>query len=255
MQFKQLGVNFSRRGAGIVADDLSDVLLQHFLVSAFVQNHLVDGFQDDVVQQLLIDCFGPASDAGVGQAAFAAPYDGFAASIVPVDAPEHFIAFAAEDELGKAVIAAVAALASIGAGMHHSPAHQFFLHLHEDFLWNNRIMITFHIVLWNSAIIFDSGFAEKVGGIGLLQQGVTDVFLISQNFVNGARPPLGLSCAGENAVSHKPVGNFVHAVAFQVFPVNALYRFGLLWVNDKIAIGILGVAEEAIMINSHLVVL
>jgi|GEM_PF-1862650 len=116
-------------------------------------------------------------------------------------ASEYFIAFAAEDELGEAVVTTIAALAPIGTGMHHSPAHQFFLYLHKDFLWNNGFVITFDIVLWNGAVIFDSGFAEKVCGVGLLQKGITDIFFVAQNLVDGARPPFGLPCAGENAVS------------------------------------------------------
>ena len=45
----------------------------------------------------------------------AAPDDGFAAAIVPADSTEHFTAFAANDNLCKAVVAAVGALFAIGA--------------------------------------------------------------------------------------------------------------------------------------------
>lgn len=69
-----------------------------------------------------------------------------------MDTSEHFLALAAEDKLGEAVVTAEAVLASIGAGMHHSSAHQFFLHLYENFLWNNRFMVTFHVVLWDGAV-------------------------------------------------------------------------------------------------------
>lgn len=58
----------------------------------------------------------------------AAPDDGFAAAIVPVDSAEHFTAFAANDNLRKAVVAAVGALLAIGACLDHSPAYQIFLH-------------------------------------------------------------------------------------------------------------------------------
>lgn len=98
----------------------------------------------------------------------------------------------------------------------------------------------------------DSGFAEEVGGVGLLQQVVTDIFPVSQNLVDGARPPLGLSSAGENTVSNKPGGNFVHAVAFHVFPVDTLDSFLLLRVDNKVTIRVFGVAEEAIMIELNM---
>ena len=48
--------------------------------------------------------------AGKLQSADVAPDDGFVAMIVPVNAPEHFTAFAANDNLRKAVVAAVGAL-------------------------------------------------------------------------------------------------------------------------------------------------
>lgn len=152
------------------------------------------------------------------------------------------------------MVTAVAAFASVGAGVHHSPAYQFFLHLHEDFLWNNRFMVTFHIVLRDGAIVFDSGFAEEVDGVALLQQCITDVFLVSPNFVDGAYPPFGLPCAGENTVSHGPGGNLAH-VAFHVLPVDALGRFGLLRVDDKVSVCILGIAEEMIAIDLNVALL
>lgn len=48
---------------------------------------------------------GSADNAGILQTAFTMPYDGFAAPVVPVDAPEHFTAVAAEDKMGEAVVA------------------------------------------------------------------------------------------------------------------------------------------------------
>ena len=62
------------------------------------------------------------------QSTDAAPDDGFATSIVPVDSAEHFATFAANDNLRKAVVADVGALFAIGTGFDHSPAYQFFLH-------------------------------------------------------------------------------------------------------------------------------
>lgn len=125
--------------------------------------------------------------------------------------------------------------------MNHSPAYQFFLHLHEDFLCYNRFMVAFHIVLRDSTVVLDSGFAEEVGGVGLLQQGITNVFFVPQNLVDGTRPLFGLPSAGESAVSHKTGGNPVHTVAFHVLLLDPLERFGLLRIDDKVTICILGV--------------
>ena len=70
----------------------------------------------------LIDGSCVAFLPGWFQSADAAPDDGFAAVVVPVDSAEHFAAFAANDNLCKAVVAAVGALFAIGTGFEHSPA-------------------------------------------------------------------------------------------------------------------------------------
>ena len=61
-------------------------------------------------------------------------------------------------------------------------------------------MVAFHIVLWNKTVIFNSSFVKKVGSVGLLKQGITDVFLVSNDLVDGAGPPFCFASAGENAV-------------------------------------------------------
>ena len=94
---------------------------------------------------------------------------------------EHFVAFAADDDLREAVVAAVTSLFAIGAGFDHSPAHQFFLSLQIDFLRNNGFVVTFHIVLRHEAVVLDSGFIQEIGGVSLLEKSITDVFL-SINF-------------------------------------------------------------------------
>ncbi len=71
------------------------------------------------------------------QPAKAAPDDGFATAIVPVDSAEYFTAFAANDNLRKAVVAAVGALFIIGACLDNSPAYQFFPYPQEDVLLND----------------------------------------------------------------------------------------------------------------------
>ena len=55
------------------------------------------------------------------QSTDAAPDDGFAAAIVPVNSAEHLTAFAANDNLCKAVVAAVGALFAISTCIDHSP--------------------------------------------------------------------------------------------------------------------------------------
>ena len=70
-----------------------------------------------------------AFQSGGFEPADAAPDDRFNSTIVPVEPSEHFIAFSADDDLGEAVIAAVASFLAIGTGFDYSPADQFFLYL------------------------------------------------------------------------------------------------------------------------------
>ena len=81
-----------------------------------------------ILQYRLIDGSCVAFLPGWLQSTDAAPDDGFAATIIPVDSAEHFTAFAANDNLRKAVVAAVGALFAIDTGFDHSLAYQLFLH-------------------------------------------------------------------------------------------------------------------------------
>ena len=66
--------------------------------------------------------------AGVVRAAAAAPDDGFAATVIPVDSSEKLSAFAAENDLGKTMFAGVAMALAAFAGVDSPPADQLFLH-------------------------------------------------------------------------------------------------------------------------------
>ena len=48
--------------------------------------------------------------------------DRFNSTIVPVELSEHFIAFSADDDLGEAVVAAIASFFAVGTRFDHSPA-------------------------------------------------------------------------------------------------------------------------------------
>lgn len=69
-------------------------------------------------------------------------------------------------------------------------------------------MVAFYIVLWNKTVIFNSGFVKKVGGVGLLEQGIADVLLVTENFVDGACVPLFSSDTGKGKVCGR-LQNFI----------------------------------------------
>lgn len=153
------------------------------------------------------------------------------------------------------MIAAVASFLSISAGLNQSPAYQFFLHAYVNLPWNNRFVVSFNIIQRNDAGILNSSLVKKIGGVSLLKKGVTDVFFISENLVDGACMPSRVTCASMNAIRFKSCCNLIHAVAFKVLSVDLLYGFSLFRVNDKVAFFIFCVAKEAVMVNLYLTVL
>ena len=136
------------------------------------------------------------------------------ASIVPVESSEHFATFSTDNYLREAVVAAIASFLAVGTGFYHSPADKFFLYLQVNVFRNNGFVIAFYIGLWNKTVIFNSGFVKKVGGVGLLEQGIIDVLLITENFVDGACVPLFSSGTGKNTVTLQTGGNLVHTETF-----------------------------------------
>ena len=67
---------------------------------------------------------------------------------------------------------------------------------------------------WNGTGKLNSGFVKKVSGVGLLKQGITDVLLVTENFVDGACVPLFSSGTGKNTVTLQTGGNLVHTETF-----------------------------------------
>ena len=83
------------------------------LIATFVSKHLVDCFDDSILKDQLVDGSGVAFQSSGFQPADAAPDDRFNSTIVPVEPSEHFATFSADDDLGEAVIAAIAAVLAL----------------------------------------------------------------------------------------------------------------------------------------------
>ena len=75
-------------------------------------------------------------------------------------------------------------------------------------------MVAFYIVLRHKTVVLDSGFVQKVCGVGFLEQGIADVFLVSENLVDGAGSPFRFPCTGKNTVTLQTGGNLIHAESF-----------------------------------------
>ena len=149
-----------------------------------------------------------------------------------MDAPEEFSAVAAEDHLGKTMLAGVSSALSVIAQVHRTSPGKFLLHQKEDVLRDDCFVIALYVVLWNGAVVLDPLLRQEVCGIGLLEQGIADVFFVSQDLADRAGVPFCFACAGEYSVCFKTGSNLVHAEAFEVFPVNPLNDFCLFRIND-----------------------
>lgn len=112
------------------------------------------------------------------------------------------------------MVTAVVPFLTVGAGFTHSPADKFFLYLQVNVLRNNGFVVTFYIVLRNKTVILNSGFVKKVSGVGLLEQGITDVLFVTENFVDGACVPPFPSGTGKDTVTLQTGGNLVHTETF-----------------------------------------
>lgn len=185
-------------------------LIRDGVVIVLLAEHPVNGIDYHLFQKRFIDCPVVAGVAGGLQAAAAPPDDGLAASVVPVDTPVKLAALATENDLRETVLAGVAAPFAVVAGVDHAPADQLLLHQKEDVLRDDGLVVAFHIVLRDGAVVFDALLRQKICGVSLLQERVTDVLLVAENLVDGAGVPFCFASAGEDAVSHKPVCNLIH---------------------------------------------
>ena len=124
--FLKLLQSFVNAISGILlsaSDHLCNVLLELRLVGGLIAKERVNRLNYHILQYRLIDGSCVAFLPGRFQSTDAAPDDGFAAAIVPVNSAEHFATFAANDNLRKAVVAAVGTFFAIGACLDHSSAY------------------------------------------------------------------------------------------------------------------------------------
>lgn len=76
--------------------------------------------------------------------------------IVPVDATVEFATLAATDDLGETIVAGEAAFFSGFAGPDVTAAGQFSLHLHENILWDDCLVVVLNIILRDNAGILNT---------------------------------------------------------------------------------------------------
>ena len=72
-----------------------------------------------------------------------------------MDAPVKFTALTAENNLSETVLAGVAAPFAVLCGMHQPSPCKFLLHQKDDVLRDDCLMVSFHVVLRDGAVVLD----------------------------------------------------------------------------------------------------
>ena len=116
----------------------------------------------------------------------ASPNCGLAPTVVPVDSAEDVITVGAIHDARKSVSAAVNPALLIRSALHVCPTVHFFTHLHELLTGNNGGVTVLDIVLRNDAVVGNTLFIEEIHRIGLLQECITDVFLVCEDLLQCA---------------------------------------------------------------------
>lgn len=62
--------------------------------------------------------------------------------------------------------------------MYTATPYKFCLHLHEDVLRDDGLVIVLHVVLRHGAVVPYTLLSEKIRGDGLLQKGIAHIFLV-----------------------------------------------------------------------------
>lgn len=139
LQFFKSGLYAVRRKCVSRDNRSGDVFLQLFQEDLSAAQDLVKRLDGNFFEDGFIDRSVGAVHVGSGrfQPADAAPDDGFAAVVVPVDSPVKLTAFAADNDLCEAMIAGVGTFPTGRAFMYYPAADKFFLHLHEQSIINS----------------------------------------------------------------------------------------------------------------------
>ena len=130
----------------------------------------------------------------------ASPNCGFTPTVVPVDSAEDVIAVGAVHDARKSVSAAINSAFLIRTALHVRPAVHFFTDLHELLTGNDGGMAVLHIVLRNAAVVGNTLFIEEIHRVGLLQECITDVFLVREYLLQRALQPIITSGGGLDTV-------------------------------------------------------
>lgn len=154
-------------------------------------------------------------------------------------------------DLGAVPVPALTTFDFAGEKMYSAvpvPAFDSTLHLHlhklEGFRLDDGLVIILDIILRDFVLVNLRLFGQVVGGVGLLQQGITLVFFIAEYAFYGRNAPLLFTARCGDAVIGELLGNAVIGHSLQEHSVDAFNDYRLFPVDDQIAVRPTVVAKE-----------
>lgn len=79
----------------------------------------------------------------------------------------------------------------------------------EGLRCDDRLVVAFHVVLRNLAVVHFRFLGQEVDRVGFLQQGIALVFLVSEDGLDGADAPVVLAAGRFDAVIGELLGDAV----------------------------------------------
>ena len=96
---------------------------------------------------------------------------------------------------------------------------------------------------------------EQVRHVGLLEQGVPNVFFVPQHTLDHAVVPGRFAPCRFDAVRHQILADPAGAVAHQIAGKDPAHHSGLLLINFRLAVRTFAVSKEAVKLIVHLSIL
>ena len=145
---------------------------------------------------------------------------------------------------------------ALGRSLHHlpfaGPAGHLLPYLIEDLFRNDGRVIVLHIHHGALSLVFLYRLADAVGGVGLLQQGVANVFFIDQDVVDHLICP-ALNPAGSGDLVRLQLRlDLAQAAPVQVAAEDTLYRLRLLRDDLRLTVRPPPVAQQLLVLEGNI---
>lgn len=147
-----------------------------------------------------MDSIGIAVSQTVFHPDAAAPHDRSLSSVIPYNPAVDVPAFGTIHNAGQCILAAINTFLSVLTAAEIGSSHHLFLHLHIKIAGNNGFVAVFYIILWHQAIIWNTLFLQEIHRVGLLKKGISNIFFVFEDFLQGFCPPFLFPGTRQNTI-------------------------------------------------------